>query len=674
MANRRDSSLARHDVWAALAPAPEVMLRVWAVLAPLAGLGYLCWRVTHLPAGLAVWLALPALAAEAYVVGLVALFASLAVNASRARGMPPAATEHISVDVFVLAGDEPPPLLAATLRAAARLSAPHVTRVLHVADSPAAHALAQSYGCFSIDLSPGVAYAIAPDAGDGEREGALLAETLAASSGEVILLLRAGHVPDPDLLQHGLGAFSDPRVGHVQLRREQRDARSGDAGTRGSALAELTRLARSARGVAPLEGAPALIRRQTLLALGAMLAERAERAHALGLLSRVQPLVAPRTAPRAFGQVDAAGLACALAGGIATTLRTARQGAGLDDALGTLGRACAEVEDELAGLELAALRQELDLAPDADLRALICGAAGPGGFRLTYVRLSPLAALGAARLLAASLIAERERVAQAVAPVPLDAAATLTRSLALVARGWRGVYLPGLAVSDLSGERGEPSVVLGTPPRFAAAHALLAHRADLRRLGWRLRLAYLAPVYCSMYRVAMLALVVLPIVALCFGPDTLGYLRGMSSYLGLFAGASLLLLTSAARVAGTRDLLAELSRLAVGAPIGASERPTASDTVARWQVALLVALLTSVAVGGLRLTLGLDGDTAGTLSMAALAIGYAWLLWGAVAPLLFSPRLRSGSRSASRSASRPCSSVAGRPRATALDTPFSHHL
>ncbi|MGH2515472.1 MAG: hypothetical protein ACRDHP_07435, partial [Ktedonobacterales bacterium] len=173
-----------------------------AVLAPILGVIYLVWRARSLP-GAPLWLALPTLAADLYLFGVVIL---LAAAAWRLAGSTPAHADvppALPVDVFILAHDEPPPLLAASLRAAARLRYPHTTYVLDSVSMPARAALARSYGCQYVALP-----AEPREDSDGNAShdvtDRLVAEALASSVGAVALLVRAGQLPAPRTLERAL--------------------------------------------------------------------------------------------------------------------------------------------------------------------------------------------------------------------------------------------------------------------------------------------------------------------------------------------------------------------------------------------------------------------------------------------------------------------------------------
>lgn len=720
MANASEFGISRHATTPPSSIASCVALRLWAVVAPAAGACYLLWRLTHLPAGTVPWLAFPALAAETYVAGLVALFAAMAWRASRAPLQPPSAAHPYTVDVYVLTGDDSsPPLLGATLRAASRLAHPHTTTVLDASASPSSRALAAAYGCAYLE-SPAppedtrdTAHT-ADSAGLAGRNGAALAAALAATTGEIVLLLCAGQIPDAGLLARSLGAFRDPRVGYVQLRRDPHAPGAGAASPL-SSLTVLAQLARGSMGAARFEGAPALARREALLRLGSALQARRGRSRSLHLLAHTLPLVSlPCTTTRApirglqsarprvrqrfgaatrfsaatsiqrarprslrgapggrplaapplrhlaafplrrrvtttpptpppFGSVAASSLARDLHDAMLTASRALRTGAAPGDALRPLAGVCATAGEELTGLDLAALRRELDLPHDADVARLVCGADGASGFRLTHVRLSPLASLGAARLLAARLADGQAHALHSVAPVPVplaDPALAQSLSLTLHALDLRGVYLPGLALPDLV-EWHTPAPA-GAVPALAAARLLRAQRRDLSRLPWLPRLAYLAPLYCSLYRLAAVALAAIPVLALCAGPVALGFGPGTFSCLAVYLASALLLVSATARtIPGARALPAELRALAAHG----AEAPAA-----RWRIATFVLLLTSVAVGGLRLSLGPSADVPGTFGMAALALAEAWLLWGTLRPLLL-PRAQAGAAARPASAS-----------------------
>jgi hypothetical protein len=591
------------------APAPAQAEHLAERLAPLVtralalttlalGAAYLVWRVETLvgaPGGLP----LLVLAAETYLFGLVALFAVLAWHATPPR-WPASSVPDAPVAIFVLDRDEPPPLLAATLRACARLRYPHTIHVLDFAAAPAHEALARAYGC----------HYLAAGAAEPE-EGRLLARALREAGGDYALVLAAGQLPQPELLAQGLGAFMDARVAWVQCARETRTF-TGEAIPR-NGLAALVLRARAGWGLPPLEGTVLLARRTALLALGTALARREEARQTRRLLATVEGLIrrAAREATVAH-IISLDGALNDLGAALRAVRRGLRQGLPLECALQPLEACLTECEARLAGIDLAALRYELAAEDDGELAGLVCGSPERPVFRLGLVRLSPLAALGAARLLAGRL-AEAHGLLAAHAPVPL-AHPEATR--ALHALGWRGRVLTAPLVTKLVEHA--PGGLEWSSGRAAGY---------LAGAGWA----------CGV-------LVAAPVVGLAFGVTLVpAALPALLAHLLPYLLSLAALVTATGAGAGLGNLWPELRLLAAAFPQGfaaslphrRAHSPTAVSgerARVRWPLVLVWMLALAVVLGGLRLSLGLVADPPAVLAQAALALGEAWVLWAGVNP------------------------------------------
>jgi cellulose synthase (UDP-forming) len=165
---------------------------------------YVAWRVTALnPAALP--FALVEFLAEAYY---AAVFCWSVVTTWSVDPVTPAADRAgLRVDVFILTADANVELLETTLVGCRSLVGPHTTCVLDREHRPVAAELATRWGCRYLDN---------PDAA---TTADLVNGALARSSGDVVALLCAGTVPQPDFLDRTVAYFGDPRVALVQLPR-----------------------------------------------------------------------------------------------------------------------------------------------------------------------------------------------------------------------------------------------------------------------------------------------------------------------------------------------------------------------------------------------------------------------------------------------------------------------
>jgi Glycosyl transferase family group 2/PilZ domain len=179
------------------------ILRGFAILALAWGLGYLAWRIGWSAEGASPVLYAMLLVTEIY--GLWALGALAWYSWSRPRAVRPPATPGRSVDVYVCTYDEPIEVVAATLAGCRALTYSHTTYLLDDGRRPEMEELAQIAGA---------RYLTRPD--NSHAKAGNINAALPRTSGELILMLDADHVPMPDALEAMVGYFDDPRVGLVQ--------------------------------------------------------------------------------------------------------------------------------------------------------------------------------------------------------------------------------------------------------------------------------------------------------------------------------------------------------------------------------------------------------------------------------------------------------------------------
>ena len=110
-----------------------------------------------------------------------------------------------TVDVFVCTYDESLEVLGATLVGCDRISYPHTTWVLDDGRRDEVRALAARFGARTI-TRPGNRHAKAGN----------INNALTFTRGQLILVLDADHVPQPDILDATVGYFDDPSVALVQ--------------------------------------------------------------------------------------------------------------------------------------------------------------------------------------------------------------------------------------------------------------------------------------------------------------------------------------------------------------------------------------------------------------------------------------------------------------------------
>ncbi|MHB1516999.1 MAG: glycosyltransferase family 2 protein [Acidimicrobiales bacterium] len=174
-----------------------------AGIALLWGVVYLCWRASFTWHGAQLGLFGVLFASE--VVGWLTLasFAFLAWKIPRSER--PAIGWRPTVDVFVCTYDEAPEILTATLIGCDRLRYPHRTWVLDDGRRPEMRDLAARFGAGYMERAT-----------NEHAKAGNINHALGGTTGQVILILDADHVPQPDLLDATIGYFDDPSVALVQ--------------------------------------------------------------------------------------------------------------------------------------------------------------------------------------------------------------------------------------------------------------------------------------------------------------------------------------------------------------------------------------------------------------------------------------------------------------------------
>jgi cellulose synthase (UDP-forming) len=181
----------------------EVVIQTVALVALVWGAVYLGWR------GIETWdrtdpaLFLLLYACELFGWAMLASFCFLAWRIPASK-RPQVALPH-SVDVLVCTYDEGPEVLEATLLGCAGITYPHVTWVLDDGRRDFVRALAERTGA---------RYVTRPD--NRHAKAGNINHALGVVDAELLLVLDADHVPQPDILDATVGYFDDARVAVVQ--------------------------------------------------------------------------------------------------------------------------------------------------------------------------------------------------------------------------------------------------------------------------------------------------------------------------------------------------------------------------------------------------------------------------------------------------------------------------
>jgi cellulose synthase (UDP-forming) len=192
-------------------PEPRALSRARAIACIVAvgiGGGYIIWRFVATLNPAALWFAIPLWVAEAY--GLVSsiLFYYTSWN-TRPQHEWRAARPGLSVDVMVPSYNEPLWVVRRTLLGAIGMTYPHTTYLLDDGRRPAMRELAHELGC---------GYITRPN-NEGAKAGNLN-WAMAHTTGDLIAIFDADHVPLPNFLDRMLGYFDDPSIAFVQSPQE----------------------------------------------------------------------------------------------------------------------------------------------------------------------------------------------------------------------------------------------------------------------------------------------------------------------------------------------------------------------------------------------------------------------------------------------------------------------
>jgi cellulose synthase (UDP-forming) len=178
-------------------------LRALAVVALLWSLAYLTWRFGWSGEGASPVPFAMLLLTEVY--GVWALGVLTWFSWSRPSARRPPATPGRTVDVYVCTYDEPVEVVAATLAGCRALTYPHTTWLLDDGRRREMKKLAKTAGA---------GYLTRPD--NSYAKAGNINAALPHTSGELVLMLDADHVPMPDALDALVGYFDDERLALVQ--------------------------------------------------------------------------------------------------------------------------------------------------------------------------------------------------------------------------------------------------------------------------------------------------------------------------------------------------------------------------------------------------------------------------------------------------------------------------
>ena len=180
-----------------------LVIRGLVVLALVWGAAYLVWRAADTEHGAQPVMFVVLWACELFGWTMLASFAFLAWRIPVSRRPP--VERRPTVDVFVCTYDEGLDILGATLVGCDRITYPHTTWVLDDGHRDEVAALAGRFGARSLTRST-----------NEHAKAGNINNALGHTDGQLILVLDADHVPQPDILDATVGYFEDDTVALVQ--------------------------------------------------------------------------------------------------------------------------------------------------------------------------------------------------------------------------------------------------------------------------------------------------------------------------------------------------------------------------------------------------------------------------------------------------------------------------
>lgn len=495
----------------------QLIIRVLVVLTLTSGTIYVGWRWLFSVNWPNWWIAVPLVLAETYALIDAHLF-GLTVWRIKRRGEPPAAPAGLSADVFITTYNEPVEMVAATARAAKRITYPHQTWILDDGDRPDMRAAAAALGVGYLTRTE--------DWTDRPRHAKAgnLNNALFATEGEFLLILDADQVPDPLILDRTLGYFTDHQVALVQTPQWFTNVTEADPlGSQAPLFYGPIQQGKDGWNAAFFCGSNAVLRREALMQLGVVGYVR-EVEHGVRDALRTSRRILTRTArtareygPAAVGAVDEVRGAVdrasrRLAAGEAISVLTYDFHQEVDAAARRL------VGEDMAGIE-ADLRAIADLpvAVDDELGRLVVDDQALAV--LADRDFSPLGALESVRALVTAVDVDRADEAQPMMPL---ATVSVTEDMATCMRlhglGWRSVYhheilAHGLAPEDLR-------TMLQQRLRWAQGTIQVMLRENplvQRGLTLGQRLMYFATMWSYLSGFTAVIFMAAPVVYLCLG-------------------------------------------------------------------------------------------------------------------------------------------------------------
>ncbi|GEP37333.1 cellulose synthase [Nocardioides psychrotolerans] len=495
-----------------------LLIRFVVVLTSILGLNYVVWRWLFSVNWDAWWIAVPLVLAETYSLVDSLLF-GLGMWRLKERDTPAPPGPGLTVDVFVATYNEPIDLVMTTARAAKAISYPHETWILDDGNRPEMRAAAEAEGIGWITRSAEWA-GMPRHAKAGNLNNALL-----TTEGEFLLILDADMIPEPEILDHTLGFFTDERMALVQTPQYFTNVPEDDPlGSQAPLFYGPIQQGKDGWNSAFFCGSNAVIRREALMQLGVSryVGEVEVGVHRALKTARAVLRSARRTLEP--DETEAREALDAILHEIGCSRRELARGGALFDVTYTFQKRVAAIRRGLVAADLEALQADLAVIAElegigADPDLALATVDESVLLQMAHRDWSPLGAVETVQALVNAIDVDRGDEAQAVMPM---ATISVTEDMATCMRlhtlGWRSAYHDEVLATGLAPE--DLQTMLTQRLRWAQGTVQVLFKENpLTQRGLTLaqRLMYFSTMWSYLSGFAALVYIAAPVIYLTLG-------------------------------------------------------------------------------------------------------------------------------------------------------------
>jgi len=493
------------------------LIRVFVLITFALGTNYIIWRWLFSLNWTNWWIAVPLVLAETYNFIDVLFFGFTIWRADPAHAVH-APREGLTVDVFITTYNEPIDLVIATAKAAKRIRYPHLTWILDDGAREEMRLAAEALGVGYIKR------------GENWRNQPLHAKAgnlnnaLMATSGEFLLILDADQVPYPEILDHTLNYFDDPKVALVQTPQWFGNVTPYDPlGSQAPLFYGPIQQGKNAWNAAFFCGSNAVLRREALMQLGVSRYAAELEIAVMQALKSADRILAHAMRTTAANDLEVQKTLKTLGDAIAQTRAAIAGGQTIAEATYALQRRISEVSKEMVSAHLSVMAEDLAaikaIHTETDENWDVILDVEKTTDLLASREFSPLGACEAMATLLRSLDVDRPGEAQPLMPLAtVSVTEDMATSMRLHSMGWKSVYhheilAVGLAPEDLSS-------MMKQRLRWAQGTMQVMLRENplvQRGLTTAQKIMYFATMWSYLSGFAAVVYFVAPVVYLCFG-------------------------------------------------------------------------------------------------------------------------------------------------------------